>query len=511
MFYMQHEAPPAKVFDRRHLRIFFEKQTYYNEIQAIKRARPSVNQYPRDMTGYGATPPTANWPNGAKIAVQIVLNYEEGGENNILHGDAASEAFLSEITGAAPWPGQRHWNMESLYEYGSRAGFWRLHRMLGDLPLTVYGVTTALARAPQQVAAMIASGWEIASHGLKWVEHKDMPEEVERAQIAEAIRLHAEVTGAPPRGWYTGRCSNNTVRLVAETGQFAYVADSYADDLPYWMQFDGADQLIIPYTMDCNDMRFGIQAGFTNGDQFESYLKDSFDYLYAEGQAGAPKVLSIGLHCRIMGRPGRAAALKRVIEYMQSHDDVWFATREQIADHWIKEHPALPQLCPSKMDRDTFVAEFGGIFEHSAWVAEGAYAFEMGPTHDCASGVHQMLARVFRSADADKRLAVLNAHPDLAGKLASAGRLTAESTAEQAGAGLDMLTDAERANFTASNEAYTAKFGFPFIIAVKDNTKASIVAAFKRRIDNDRATEFAEACKQVERIAELRLIEKFEA
>ena len=182
------------------------------------------------MTGYGAAPPAANWPNGAKIAVQIVLNYEEGGENNILHGDPASEAFLSEITGAAPWPDQRHWNMESIYEYGSRAGFWRVHRMLQDLPITVYGVATALARAPEQVAAMKNAGWEIASHGLKWVEHKDMPEEEERAQIAEAIRLHTEVTGAAPRGWYTGRCSNNTVRLAAETGQFAYVADSYADD-----------------------------------------------------------------------------------------------------------------------------------------------------------------------------------------------------------------------------------------------------------------------------------------
>ncbi len=463
------------------------------------------------MTGYGAHPPCANWPDNARIAVQIVLNYEEGGENNILHGDAASEAFLSEITGASAWPGQRHWNMESLYEYGSRAGFWRLHRMMSDLPVTVYGVTTALARAPEQVAAMIASGWEIASHGLKWVEHKDMSEDVERARIAQAIKLHTEVTGTPPRGWYTGRCSNNTVRLVAETGQFAYVADSYADDLPYWTDFDGHQQLIIPYTMDCNDMRFAIQAGFTNGDQFESYLKDSFDELYAEGQAGTPKILSIGLHCRLMGRPGRAAALRRVLEYIKSHDGVWFATRLEIAKHWAKEHPAMPKLCPSQMDRATFVAEFGGIFEHSPWVAEGAFDLELGPTHDCAKGVHQMLARVFRGAGEAARLGVLTAHPDLAGKLAAAGHLTAESTSEQAGAGLDMLTDTERAAFTTLNEEYTAKFGFPFIIAVKDNTKASIVSAFERRIDHDRDTEFAEACKQVERIAELRLIEKFSA
>ncbi len=470
-----------------------------------------MTRYPRDMTGYGATPPAANWPNGAKIAVQIVLNYEEGGENNILHGDAASEAFLSEITGATPWPGLRHWNMESIYEYGSRAGFWRLHRLLRDLPITIYGVATALARAPEQVAAMQAAGWEIASHGLKWVEHKDMPEDVERAQIAEAIRLHTEVTGAAPRGWYTGRCSNNTVRLAAETGQFAYVADSYADDLPYWMQFGRTDQLIVPYTMDCNDMRFAIQAGFTNGDQFESYLRDSFDMLYAEGAAGAPKMLSIGLHCRLMGRPGRAAALARVIDYFKSHDDVWFATREQIADHWAAQHPAPTTRRPSEMDRESFVAAFGGIFEHSPWIAEGAHALELGPTHDTAIGVHSALARVFRSASEEQRLNVLKAHPDLAGKLAAAGKLTAESTAEQAGAGLDLLTDDERAAFQSLNAQYVARHGFPFIIAVKDHHKASILAAFHRRIENDRDTEFAEACRQVERIAQLRLIEKLAA
>ncbi len=468
-----------------------------------------MQRYPRDMTGYGANPPKVNWPNGTKIAIQIVLNYEEGGENNILHGDAASEAFLSEITGASAWTGQRHWNMESIYEYGSRAGFWRVHRMLGDLPLTVYGVATALARAPEQVSAMIASGWEIASHGLKWVEHKDMPEDEERAQISEAIRLHTEITGTPPRGWYTGRCSNNTVRLAAETGQFAYVADSYADDLPYWLKFDGKDQLVVPYTMDCNDMRFAIQAGFTNGDQFESYLKDSFDYLYEEGAMGHPAILSIGLHCRLIGRPGRAAALRRAIEHFKSHEDVWFATRLQIAEHWAKEHPPMSKVSPSEMDRATFVKEFGGIFEHSAWVAEGAFDQELGPTHDTAKGIHQMMARAFRSADDGKRLAVLTAHPDLAGKLAAAKRLTAESTAEQASVGLDELTDHERQTFVDLNDAYTAKFGFPFIIAVRDNDKSSIMEAFQRRIDQGRDTEFSEACKQVERIAELRLEEKF--
>ncbi|MFW2541033.1 allantoinase PuuE [Primorskyibacter sp. 2E107] len=470
-----------------------------------------MNRYPRDMAGYGPNIPAANWPDGAKIAVQIVLNYEEGGENNILHGDAASEGFLSEITGAAPWPGQRHWNMETIYEYGSRAGFWRVHSLLKDTPITVYGVATALARAPQQLKAMKDAGWEIASHGLKWIEHKDMPPEEEREQIREAIRLHTEVVGAPPRGWYTGRCSMNTIALAAEEGDFAYIADSYSDDLPYWMKAAGKDQLIVPYTMDCNDMRFAIQAGYTSGDDFETMVRDAFDMLYAEGQAGAPKMMSIGLHCRLIGRPSRAAALKRVMDYMQGHEGVWFATREQIADHWTAEHPPSNAQRPSQMDRDTFVDTFGGIFEHSPWIAEGAHALELGTYSDSAAGVHNALARVFRSATDAQKLGVLTAHPDLAGKLAAAGRLTAESSAEQAGAGLDMLTDEERTTFTDLNDRYTGKFGFPFIIAVKDNTKSSILDAFRRRIDHDRDTEFREACKQVERIAELRLIEKLGA
>lgn len=468
----------------------------------------TVTRYPRDLSGYGPDVPDARWPGNAKIAVQIVLNYEEGGENNILHGDAASEAFLSEITGAQQWPGQRHWNMETIYDYGARAGFWRLHRLLKDLPITVYGVATALARAPEQLAAMKDAGWEIASHGLKWVEHKDMPAEEERVQIRDAIRLHTEVVGTPPRGWYTGRCSMNTVALAAEEGDFAYIADSYADDLPYWTRVAGRDQLIVPYTMDVNDMRFAIQAGFTEGRQFETYIKDSFDTLYAEGQAGAPKMLSIGLHCRLAGRPGRFAALKRAIDYMAGHEGVWFATREQIADHWAATHPPVAGARPSEMTEEVFVAEFGSIFEHSPWIAEAAHALELGPAHDTAAGLHNALCRIFRTAGEDKRLGVLTAHPDLAGKLAAAKRLTAESTAEQASAGLDSLTDDERETFTALNDAYTAKFGFPFIIAVRDHTKASIMEAFRRRVDNDRATEFAEACRQVERIGLHRLKDK---
>ncbi|WP_375261527.1 allantoinase PuuE [Palleronia sp.] len=460
-----------------------------------------MKRYPRDMRGHGPTPPEALWPNGARIAISLVLNYEEGGENNILHGDAASEAFLSEITGAAPWPGQRHWNMESIYEYGARAGFWRLHRLLSETVVTVYGVADALARSPEQVEAMQGAGWEIASHGLKWVEHKDMPEAEERAQIAEAIRLHAEVTGEAPKGWYTGRCSMNTVRLVGETGLMDYVSDSYADDLPYWVEIGERDQLILPYTLDANDMRFAIQAGHPDGASWERYLIDSFDTLYAEGG----RMMSVGLHCRLAGRPGRVAALKRFLDHVRGHDGVWVATRAEIASHWAKTHPHQRRERPSEMDRDTFVDRFGGVFEHSSWVAERAHALELGPAHDCAAGVHNALCRAFRAAAQTERLEVLRAHPDLAGKLAAAKRLTAESTGEQASAGLDALTDEERARFTELNERYTATHGFPFIIAVRDHDKAGILSAFERRVDNDRETEFAEACRQVERIARLRL------
>jgi putative urate catabolism protein len=293
--------------------------------------------YPRNMKGYGSAMPDPHWPGGAFVAVQFVLNYEEGGENNILHGDAASEAFLSEIVGAAPWVGQRHWNMESIYEYGARAGFWRLHRMFTSrkVPLTIYGVATAMQRSPDQVAAMKAAGWEIASHGLKWVEHKDMPEEVERASIKEAIRLHTEVTGSRPLGWYTGRCSMNTTKLVMEEGGFMYSSDDYSDDLPYWLpKADGSRHLIIPYTLDANDMRFATPQGFNTGEHFYQYLKDSFDCLYAEGKAGSPKMMSVGLHCRLAGRPGRALGLAKFIDYVLAHEKVWVPTRLDIAKHW---------------------------------------------------------------------------------------------------------------------------------------------------------------------------------
>lgn len=464
-------------------------------------------RYPRDFRGHGPNAPDAAWPGGAKIAVSLVLNYEEGGENNLLHGDAQSEAFLSDIAGAAPWPGMRHWNMESIYDYGARAGFWRLHHLFTGMgiPVTIYGVTSALARNPEQVAAMKAAGWEIASHGLKWVDHRDMPPEEEARQIAESFRLHEEVVGEPPLGWYTGRCSMNTVRLTAETQRLAWISDTYDDDLPYWLEVGDHDQLVIPYTLEANDMRFATAPGYITGEQFYQYLKDSFDTLYAEGCDGRAKMFSIGLHNRLIGRPGKFAGLKKFLDYAKSHSDVWFPRRIDIASHWEKAHPHKRIERPSQMTRDRFVARFGSIFEHSPWIAERAFDLELGPAHDCATGLHNALARVFRTASATERLGVLQAHPDLAGKLAAAKRLTPDSTAEQASAALDALTDTERATFQRLNADYVAKHGFPFIIAVRDNTKDSILAAFHTRLGNDTETEFSTACAQVERIAELRL------
>jgi putative urate catabolism protein len=299
--------------------------------------------YPRDMRGYGRAIPDPAWPGGAWIAVQFVLNYEEGGENNVLHGDPASEAFLSEIVGAQPWPGQRHWNMESIYEYGARAGFWRLWRLFSSrrVPLTIYGVATALQRSAEQTAAMKEEGWEIASHGLKWIEYRDMPEDEERSHLHEAIRIHTEVIGERPLGWYTGRCSMNTTRLVMEEGGFLYSSDSYADDLPYWIaRPQGGHHLIIPYTLDANDMRFATAQGFNAGDQFFAYLRDSFECLYEEGRRGSPKMMSIGLHCRLAGRPGRAHALMRFVEHVLGRDRVWIARRIDIARHWHARFPA---------------------------------------------------------------------------------------------------------------------------------------------------------------------------
>ncbi len=466
----------------------------------------STEPYPRDMVGYGRTPPFADWPNQARVAVQFVINYEEGGENNILHGDAASEAFLSEIVGAAPWPGMRHMNMESIYEYGSRAGFWRLHRMFTErsVPVTVYAVATAMARNREAVAAMNEAGWEIATHGYKWIDYRDTPPELEAQHIAEAIRIHTEVAGARPLGFYQGRSSINTIRLGMEEGGFLYCADAYADDLPYWLEGPRGPQLITPYTLDSNDMRFATPQGFNTGDQFYAYLKDSFDTLYDEGDT-APKMISIGLHCRLVGRPGRAASLKRFIDYVLSHDRVWVPTRLDIARHWIRKHPPAGGWKPSRLTRALFVERFGGVYEHSRWVAEGAYDAGLTPAADTAEGLAKaMAAAAARGTTAQKR-ALIEAHPDLAGKLALENRLTAESTNEQASAGLDRLSPAEMETFTRLNNAYRAKFGFPFIMAVKGKSKADILAAFETRLQNEPDAETKTALAEIDRIAALRL------
>ncbi len=295
--------------------------------------------YPRDMVGYGRRTPDPRWPGGARLALQFVINYEEGGESCILHGDAASEAFLSEIIGAVPLAGARNMNMESLYEYGSRAGFWRLHRLFTGwrIPVTVYGVAMALERNPEAVAAMLDADWEIASHGYRWMDYQDFDEAEERRHLKTAIEVHERATGSRPLGWYTGRVSPNTRRLVMEEGGFLYDSDSYADDLPYWVRGEARPHLVIPYTLDNNDMRFATAQGFNSGDQFFAYLKDSFDTLYGEGVT-APKMMSVGLHCRLVGRPGRSAALARFLDYVLRHDEVWLTRRIDIARHWHAEH-----------------------------------------------------------------------------------------------------------------------------------------------------------------------------
>lgn len=295
--------------------------------------------YPRDMIGYGRKSPNPNWVNNARIAVQFVINYEEGGENCILHGDPSSEAFLSEIVGAVPFRGLRHMNMESCYEYGSRAGFWRLYRLFTEreIPVTVYGVAMALERNPEAVAAMIEAQWEIASHGYRWIDYSSCSEMEEREHLQQAIAIHTQVTGSRPLGWYTGRNSPQTRQLVVEEGGFLYDSDSYADDLPYWVNDYGKPHLVIPYTLDNNDMRFATTQGFNSGDQFFAYLRDAFDLLYLEGET-APKMMSIGLHCRLAGRPGRANALLRFLDYVKQHDQVWLCKRIDIAHHWYQYH-----------------------------------------------------------------------------------------------------------------------------------------------------------------------------
>lgn len=295
--------------------------------------------YPRDLIGYGPEPPHADWPGGAQIAVQLVLNYEEGAESSVLHGDPAAETFLSDMINPAPVRDARHMSMEQIYEYGSRAGVWRLLRLFSryGVPVTVFGVAMALERNPAIVAAFLEAGHEIASHGWRWINYQDVPERVEREHMMRAIDVHKRLTGERPLGWYTGRTSPNTRRLVAEEGGFLYDADDYSDDLPFWTQVGRKPHLIVPYTLEANDMRFS-GGGLATGDQFFSYLKDAFDVLYEEGTE-RPRMMSVGLHCRIAGRPGKLAGLERFIRYALDRQDVWFCRRIEIARHWRERHP----------------------------------------------------------------------------------------------------------------------------------------------------------------------------
>ncbi|MEY4884198.1 MAG: allantoinase PuuE [Pseudomonadota bacterium] len=314
-------------------------------------AHRATGAYPRDLVGYGRNPPHAQWPNQARIALQFVLNYEEGAENTVLHGDPSSEQFLSEMFNPAAFPA-RHMSMESIYEYGSRAGVWRILREFEQrqLPLTVFGVSMALQRHPELTAAFKALGHEIACHGWRWISYQNMDEATEREHLRMAMSIIQQLTGERPLGWYTGRDSPNTRRLVADYGGFEYDSDYYGDDLPFWMQVQKTDgssvpQLIVPYTLDTNDMRFSSAQGFAQGDDFFTYLKDSFDVLYAEGDPGgldAPKMLSIGMHCRLLGRPGRMKALQQFLDYVQRHSHVWICRRLDIARHWTQTHPFVP-------------------------------------------------------------------------------------------------------------------------------------------------------------------------
>ncbi|WP_232363797.1 allantoinase PuuE [Desulfogranum japonicum] len=296
--------------------------------------------YPRDLTGYGAKPPQAQWPCGSRLAIQFVLNYEEGGENCVLHGDPASETFLSEMIGAAAFHGRRHMSMESLYEYGSRVGIWRLLKLFAkkEIPLTIFGVAMALERNPAVVDACLDAGHEICSHGYRWIDYDQVPIDVEREHIEKAVEILNRLTGEPPRGWYTGRTSVNTRKLVVEHGGFLYDADDYSDDLPFWTSVSGKPHLVVPYTLDVNDMRFAAPQGFNCGDQYFSYLKDTFDTLYEESLE-IPRMMSVGMHCRLVGKPGRIKALERFLDYTLSHQDVWFCRRIDIARHWQLTHP----------------------------------------------------------------------------------------------------------------------------------------------------------------------------
>jgi putative urate catabolism protein len=460
--------------------------------------------YPRDLVGYGRNPPHPRWPNEARVCVQFVVNYEEGGENNILHGDRASEAFLSEIVGAAPWPGQRHMNMESIYEYGSRAGFWRLWRMFTErnMPVTVFGVATAMQRHPEAVAAMREAGWEIASHGLKWIDYKDFTSDEERAHIAEAIRIHTEVAGERPLGFYQGRTSEHTLRLTFEEGGFLYSADSYADELPYWAEGPQGPQLVVPYTLDANDMRFATPQGFNAGDQFFAYLKDTFDVLYAEGET-APKMMSVGLHCRLVGRPGRAAALARFLDYVASHERVWVARR-------LDYRAALAETSPARgaaPEPDDAGAVRRALRRHLRALALDRGSHPCGGSHDRA-GQRGGLARR-HGERAGGRHARAEAGPD---PRPSRSRRPPEARRSHGGfakrAGLGRPRQPERGGarpLPGAQRPLQGEVRLSLHHGREGRTKGEILEAFEQRLENDPEQEFMAAVVQIELIALLRL------
>lgn len=466
--------------------------------------------YPRDMIGYGRSAPHPRWPKDARVAVQFVLNYEEGGEACVLHGDPASEAFLSEIAGAQPWLGQRHPNMESIYEYGSRAGFWRLWRLFREreVPVTVFAVAGAIARNREAVAAMREARWEIASHGLKWIDYRNVAEADERRHVDEAIRVHREVTGERPLGFYQGRSSERSLALIMAEQGFLYCADSYADDLPYWAEGPHGPQLIVPYTLDANDMRFATAQGFNSGDQFFAYLKDSFDVLYAEGTI-APKMLSVGLHCRLAGRPGRAAALARFLDYVRGHPHVWLATRLDIARHWIRTHPPTGGYRPSRLPRALFVDRFGDVFEHTPQIAERVHRDGLTQEHDTPDGLLAAFTRVVDRLSDDAKLALIGAHPELAGREAKAGELTNDSAGEQARLGFTALSPEEFRRIGDLNRRYRENFGFPCIVALARHTsRSAVIAEMEGRISNSREGEIAAALEEIVHIAHNRIEKK---
>jgi OHCU decarboxylase len=397
-------------------------------------------------------------------------------------------------------------NMESIYEYGSRAGYWRLWRLFNErrIPVTVFAVATAMQRNPDVVASMNESGWEIATHGLKWIDYKDFKRAEEAKHIREAVRIHTELAGKAPLGFYQGRCSTNTLDIIMEEQSFLYSSDSYADDLPYWVEGKYGPQLILPYTLDANDMRFATAQGFNAGDQFYNYLKDSFDVLYREG-LDRPKMLSIGLHCRLAGRPGRSAALARFLDYVQRHDKTWVARRIDIARRWVAQHPPKGGYAPSRMPRALFLEKFADIFEHTPMIAAIAHSKGLSPANDTATGLHRALVETMRAMNKEEKLSLIRAHPDLRGNPKRSTKLSQESTREQSEAGFEQLAPHEIETLTSLNAAYRQQFGFPFILAVKDRTKDEIVAALRTRLKNDVDKEFDTALEQIERIALMRL------